>query len=76
MKLGIFFPYLPILWCDNIGSSTNLSVNPMFHARTYIACCHRLSFCLQKVAHGDLLVKFIFGREESVNILTKPRFYC
>ena len=69
-ELGLFHPNSPILWCNNIGA-TYLSTNPMFHARTeHVEIDYH--FVREKLAHHDLDVHFISGKDQLANALTKP----
>ncbi|KAK6144629.1 hypothetical protein DH2020_021449 [Rehmannia glutinosa] len=66
----------PILWCDNIGA-TYLTANPVFHARTkHIEV--DVHFVREKVAKGELSIRFISTVDQLADIMTKslvrPRF--
>jgi hypothetical protein len=57
------------MWCDNIGA-TNLSANPVFHARTkHIKVDYH--FVCERVAQKLLQIKFISSKDQLANIFTK-----
>jgi hypothetical protein len=69
-ELVVTLPCIPTLYCDNIGA-TYLTSNPLYHARTkYIEINYH--FVCDKVALHLLDVRFIFGKDQITNILTKP----
>lgn len=58
-----------LIWYDNIGA-IYLSINPIFYACIkHVAIDYH--FVREKVARGDLMVKFIFGHDQLVDLLTK-----
>lgn len=69
-ELGIFMKTPPMLWCDNIGA-TYLAVNPVFHARTKHVEID-FHFVRDKIARGDLVVKFSSTKDQLVDLFTKP----
>ena len=69
-ELGISQPHAPILWCDNIGA-TYLTANPVFHARTkHIELDYH--FVREQVSKKLLDVRFISGKDQVADVLTKP----
>jgi hypothetical protein len=59
----------PVLWCDNLGA-TNLSSNPIFHARTkHIEV--DFHFVREKLAMRALEVRAIASGDQVVDIFTK-----
>jgi histone deacetylase 1/2 len=69
-ELGVIRQRTPILWCDNLGA-TYLTVNPVFHAQTkHIEI--DFHFVRERVAAGDLDVRFISTRDQLADVLTKP----
>jgi hypothetical protein len=69
-ELGVVRQRTPILWCDNLGA-TYLTANPVFHARTkHIEI--DFHFVRERVAAGDLDVRFISTRDQLADVLTKP----
>ncbi len=69
-ELGISTPHPPILWCDNMGA-IYLSSNPIFHARTkHIELDYH--FARERVATGQLQIKFISTADQIGDIFTKP----
>ena len=69
-ELKLFLPYVPVIWCDNV-SAIALSANPIFHSRTkhLEVDYHYIS---EKVLRKDLKVGFVFGKDNLVDIFTKP----
>jgi hypothetical protein len=68
-ELGISQERPPVMWCDNIGA-TNLSANPVFHARTkHIKVDYH--FVCERVAQKLLQIKFISSKDQLANIFTK-----
>lgn len=75
-ELHFFLSSPPVLWCDNIGA-TFLASNPMFHARTkHVEIDYH--FVRERVAHNELLIRFICSKDQIGDIMTKslstPRF--
>ena len=69
-ELRIFLPYVPVLWCDNV-SAIALSANPVFHSRTkHLEVDYH--YVREKVLHRDLKVGFVSGKDNMVDIFTKP----
>jgi hypothetical protein len=61
---------VPILWCDNLGA-TFLASNPAFHSRTkHIEL--DFHFVREKVAAGQVQVRFICSQDQIADALTKP----
>jgi hypothetical protein len=59
-----------ILWCDNLGA-TYLMANPVFHAHTkHIEI--DFYFVRERVASGDLNVRFISTSDQLADMFTKP----
>jgi hypothetical protein len=69
-ELGISLPSAPILHCDNIGA-TYLTSNPMFLARKKCIAID-YHFVRDKVESNSLDVRFISGKDQVADILTKP----
>ena len=69
-ELNLFLHHIPVLWCDNI-SAIALASNPVFHSRTKHIKVDSHFVC-EKVVRHDLGVKFISGKDNYVDILTKP----
>jgi hypothetical protein len=68
--LRVSLPRAPILYCDNIGA-TYLTSNPIYHARTK----HNeidYHFVRDQVADKYLEVRFISGKDQLADVLTKP----
>ncbi|KAJ9550796.1 hypothetical protein OSB04_014841 [Centaurea solstitialis] len=60
----------PLLPCDNIGA-TYLSSNPVMHSRTkHVEIDYH--FVRERVAAGDLTVRYIPAKEQLADCLTKP----
>jgi histone deacetylase 1/2 len=69
-ELGVSQQHTAIIWCDNLGA-TYLTANPVFHARTkHIEI--DFHFVRERVASGDLDVRFISTRDQLADVLTKP----
>ena len=69
-ELGVIQQRTPILWCDNLGA-TYLTTNPVFHARTkHIEI--DFHFVRERVAAGDLQVRFISSNDQLADVFTKP----
>jgi histone deacetylase 1/2 len=69
-ELGVTRQRTPILWCDNLGA-TYLTANPVFHSRTkHIEI--DFHFVRERVAAGDLDVRFISTRVQLADVFTKP----
>jgi histone deacetylase 1/2 len=68
-ELGVKLQQKPYLWCDNLGA-TNLSVNPVFHARTrHIEI--DFHFVRERVANNRLDIKFISSKDQIADGFTK-----
>ena len=68
--LLLFLHHVPVLWCDNVSSIT-LASNPVFHARTkHVEVDYH--FIKEHVLRKDLAISFIFGKDNLVDIFTKP----
>jgi hypothetical protein len=68
--LRVSLPRAPILYCDNIGA-TYLTSNPIYHARTkHIEINYY--FVRDQVADKYLEVRFISGKDQLADVLTKP----
>jgi hypothetical protein len=69
-ELEVSMSCSPILYCDNIGA-TYLTANPLYHARTkHIAIDYH--FVWDRVSIKELEVRFISGKDQIADILTKP----
>jgi hypothetical protein len=69
-ELGVSRQRAAILWCDNLGA-TYLTANPVFHARTkHIEI--DFHFVRERVASGDLNVRFISTSDQLADMFTKP----
>ena len=69
-ELCLYLYHIPVLWCDNI-SAIALASNPVFHSKTkHIEVDYH--FVKEKVIRRDLGVKFTSGKDNYVDILTKP----
>ena len=67
--LGIFLPFPPKLWCDNVFAPT-IASNPIFHARTkHVEVDYH--FVREKVLHKDLQVKYISTSDQLADVFTK-----
>jgi hypothetical protein len=68
-ELRVSLPRAPLLYCDNIGA-TYLTSNPIYHARTkHIEIDYH--FVRDQVADKYLEVKFISGKDQLADVLTK-----
>lgn len=68
--LGISASSVPVLYCDNM-SALNLSVNPIFHARTkHIEIDHH--FAQEQVALKYLEIRHVPIDQQLADIFTKP----
>jgi len=68
--LRVSLPRAPILYCDNIGA-TYLTSNPIYHARTkHIEIDYH--FVRDQVANKYMEVRFISGKDQLADVLTKP----
>ena len=65
-----FLPHVPVLWWDNI-SATALSAKLVFHS-----CTKHMEvdfyYVREKVLHRDSCVHFVFGKDNFIDIFTKP----
>jgi histone deacetylase 1/2 len=69
-ELGVTRQRTPMLWCDNLGA-TYLTANPVFHARTkHIEI--DFHFVRERVAAGELDVRFISTHDQLADVFTKP----
>jgi histone deacetylase 1/2 len=69
-ELGVLQQRTPIIWCDNLGA-TYLTANPVFHARTkHIEI--DFHFVRERVAAGELDVRFISSNDQLADVFTKP----
>jgi histone deacetylase 1/2 len=69
-ELGVARQRTPIIWCDNLGA-TYLTANPVFHARTkHIEI--DFHFVRERVAAGELDVRFISSNDQLADVFTKP----
>jgi hypothetical protein len=61
---------LHYIWCDNIGATTYLTDNHLFHAQTkHIEIdCH---FVRDKVASRQLTVQFLSSKDQIANIFSQ-----
>ena len=67
--LGIFLPFSPKLWCDNVSALT-IASNPLFHARTkHVEVDYH--FVREKVLRKDLQVKYITTDDQLDDVFTK-----
>jgi hypothetical protein len=57
------------VYCDNV-SATYLTANPVFHARTKHIEIY-FHFVRERVASGDVIVKFVPSSDQLADILTK-----
>lgn len=68
-EIGLSLFALPALWCDNLGA-THLCANSVFHARTkHIEVNYH--FVRNKVASGDLKVRFVSTQDQVADIFSK-----
>ena len=68
--LGIPLTAPPSLFCDNL-SALQLTVNPVFHARTkHIQLDYH--FVREKVAQGTLITRYVPSSNQLADIFTKP----
>ena len=65
-----FLPYVPALWWDKILDIA-LSANPVFHTRTKHMEVNFYYVC-EKVSRRDLCVHFVSGKDNFIDIFTKP----
>jgi hypothetical protein len=69
-ELGVTKQRTSILWCDNLGA-TYLTANPVLHARTkHIEI--DFHFVRERVAAGELDVRFISTNDQVADVFTKP----
>jgi hypothetical protein len=69
-ELGVERQRTPILCCDNLGV-TYLTANPVFHVRTkHIEI--DFHFVRERVATGELEVRFISSSDQLADVFTKP----
>jgi hypothetical protein len=69
-ELGVARQRTPIIWCDNLGA-TYLTANPVFHAQTkHIEI--DFHFVRERVAAGELDVRFISSNDQLADVFTKP----
>jgi histone deacetylase 1/2 len=69
-ELGVLQQRTPIIWCDNLRA-TYLTANPVFHARTkHIEI--DFHFVRERVAAGELDVRFISSNDQLADVFTKP----
>ena len=67
--MGIFLPFPPKLWCDNVYALA-IASNPIFHARTkHVEVDYH--FFLEKVLCKDLQVQYISTGDQLADIFTK-----
>uniref|UniRef100_A0A2N9F127 Reverse transcriptase Ty1/copia-type domain-containing protein n=1 Tax=Fagus sylvatica TaxID=28930 RepID=A0A2N9F127_FAGSY len=67
--IGIHFPNLPVLFCDNTNA-LHMTVNPVFHARTkHIEL--DVHFVREKVATSALVTRFVPTHLQIADIFTK-----
>jgi hypothetical protein len=68
-EIGVVQGQAPTLWCDNLGAIF-LTANPVFHARAkHIEI--DFHFVREKVAAGELQVRFISSADQIADIFTK-----
>jgi len=59
-----------MLWCDNVFAIA-LSANLVFHSRSkYIEA--DFHYVHEKVLRKDLCIKFVFGKDNLVDVFTNP----
>ena len=64
---------VPIIWCDNKSSTTDMLGNPMLHAKTkHIE--HDIYFVRQKIQQKVIELKHIPIADEIADMLTKALF--
>lgn len=69
-ELCIFLLHNLVLWCDNV-SALAVAVNPVFHSRTkHIELDYH--YVREKVLRCDLSIRFVSGKDDLANLLTKP----
>ena len=69
-ELRIFLSHVPVLWCDD-ALAIALFANPMFHSCTkHIEVDYH--YVRDKVLRRDLCVHFVSGKDNLVDIFTKP----
>ena len=67
--LGVFFRFVPTLYCDNI-SALYMTVNPVMDARTkHVEMDYH--FVREKGAKGQLVTQFVRSKDQLANIHTR-----